>query len=60
MKDKKDKSSVVKVDSSLLEKVEKFITKEENRLKFINKKHFVDLAVKNYLDELNNKEDKRK
>lgn len=49
------KSSVVKVDSSLLEKVEKIIKKEENRLKFINKKHFVDLAIKNYLDELNKK-----
>lgn len=58
MKDKPG-SSVVKVDSSLIEKVEKFIKKEENRLKFINKKHFVDLAIKNYLDELNQKEKDR-
>lgn len=38
-------NSVVKIDSTLLEKINKFIEKEENRLKFVNKKQFVDIAV---------------
>lgn len=40
-----DKNSVVKIDSSLLGKINNFIEKEENRLKFVNKKQFVDIAV---------------
>ena len=43
------KDSAVKIDSVLLSKVEKFISKEENRLKFVNKKQLIDLAVSEYL-----------
>jgi hypothetical protein len=46
-----DKSSVVKIDASLLEKIEEFIRKDENKLKFVNKKQFVDLAIFNFLKE---------
>ena len=45
----KEKGSVVKIDSKLLENVEEFIKKDENRLKFVNKKQFIDLAVNEYL-----------
>ncbi|VVB80524.1 Uncharacterised protein [uncultured archaeon] len=41
----KSSDSVVKIDSELLKKVEGFISEEENRLKFVNKKQFIDLAV---------------
>ena len=41
--------SVVKIDSVLLKKIEDFILKEENRLKFVNKKQFVDIAVNDFL-----------
>lgn len=52
---KKDNGSVVKIDSALLEKVENFISKEANRLKFVNKKQFIDLAVNEYLEKLNSR-----
>jgi hypothetical protein len=39
------KDAVVKVDAELLKKVEDFIGKKENRLKYTNKKHFVDIAI---------------
>jgi len=45
----RDRGSVVKIDSSLLEKVDEFIQKEENRLKFVNKKQLIDIAVYEYL-----------
>lgn len=45
----KEGVSVVKIDASLLEKVEKVISKEENKFKFVNKKQFVDLAVDEFL-----------
>lgn len=47
----KDKpiSSVVKIDPSLLRKVEEFVRKDENKLRFANKKQFIDLAVYEYL-----------
>ena len=48
----KSKDSVVKIDSSLLSKVEDFIKKEENRLKFVNKKQLIDLAVHEYLKKM--------
>jgi hypothetical protein len=48
-RDLRSKDSVVKIDSLLLNKVEKFIKKEKNRLKFVNKKQLVDLAVYDYL-----------
>lgn len=48
----KEAGAVVKIDSSLLSKIEDFIGKEENRLKFVNKKQFIDLAVYEYLEKL--------
>ncbi len=39
------KDAVVKVDSELLEDVEEFINKKENKLRYSNKKQFVDIAV---------------
>tara|TARA_Y100000310_G_scaffold331889_1_gene406352 strand:+ start:1521 stop:1682 length:162 start_codon:yes stop_codon:yes gene_type:complete len=39
------KDKVVKIEGELLDAVEKFISKKENKLKYINKKQFVDLAV---------------
>jgi metal-responsive CopG/Arc/MetJ family transcriptional regulator len=56
----KNNSSVVKVDSELLEKVDKFIQKKENKLKFVNKKQFIDLAVESYLEELKKEEKNEK
>lgn len=55
----KDKGSVVKIDSILLKNVEDFISQEDNRLKFVNKKQFVDLAVENYLKKLVMEENKK-
>ena len=52
MGNKSKKVSVVKIDSSLLDKVEEFIKKEENRLRFTNKKQFIDLAVYEFLKKL--------
>ena len=49
----KKKDSVVKIDSLLLNKVEEFIKKEENRLKFVNKKQLIDIAVHEFLKKLN-------
>lgn len=45
----KEDSSVVKIDSVLLKKIEDFIDREENRYKFVNKKQFIDLAVHDFL-----------
>jgi len=55
MKERVREVSVVKVDPSLLKKVEEFIKKEENRLKFVNKKQFIDLAVFSYLEKMGGK-----
>lgn len=44
-----ENGSVVKIDSHLLEKVEEFIKKDENRLKYTNKKQFINLAVNEFL-----------
>ena len=52
----RDNSTVVKIDGSLLASVEEVIKKEENRLKFVNKKQFIDLAVYEFLKK--KKEDK--
>lgn len=49
----KKKDSVVKIDLHLSTKIEEFIKKEENRLKFVNKKQFIDLAVHEFLKKLN-------
>lgn len=56
----KNNSGVVKVDSSLLTEVEKFISQKPNRLKFVNKKQFIDLAVQNYLEKLKKQKENEK
>jgi hypothetical protein len=50
----KEGGAVVKIDSSLLSKIDKFIRQEENRLKFVNKKQFIDIAVYEFLERLAN------
>ena len=42
---KKSIERVVKIDSELLNKVEEFINKKENKLLYVNKKQFIDIAV---------------
>jgi capsule polysaccharide modification protein KpsS len=54
----KDTSSVVKIDSALLSKVEEFIKKGENKLRFVNKKHFIDNAVNDFLKKMNENDKK--
>jgi hypothetical protein len=54
----KDNNTVVKIDSTLLYKIEEVINKEENRFRFANKKQFIDLAVFEYLKKF--EEDKKK
>jgi len=56
----KSKGSVVKIDSLLLSKVENFIKKEENRLKFVNKKQLINLAVYEYLEKMREKNGEKK
>ena len=51
-KNVKAKDSVVKIDSVLFDNVNEFIQKEENRLKFVNKKQLIDIAVYEYLKKL--------
>ncbi len=51
---KSDKANVVKIDSSLLEEVEEIINKEENRLRFANKKQFINIAVYELLNKIKN------
>ena len=48
----KEAGAAVKIDSSLLSKIDEVIKKEENRLKFVNKKHFIDLAVNEFLEKI--------
>lgn len=50
VKKKRESNSVVKIDSDLLKRVEDFISREENKFKFVNKKQLVDLAVMNFLN----------
>ena len=45
-------STVVKIDSELLKKVEELIQKEEHRFHFTNKKQFIDRAVYEFLKNL--------
>lgn len=47
-----EESSVVKIDFSLLKKIDSFIKKEENKFRFVNKKQFVDIAVYEFLEKL--------
>lgn len=51
-----ENGSVVKIDSSLLEKVEYFILKDENKFKFVNKKQLIDLAVSDFLRKMEKEE----
>jgi K+-sensing histidine kinase KdpD len=51
---KTEKASVVKIDSSLLEEVEELINKQENRLRFANKKQFINIAVYELLNKIKN------
>lgn len=44
------KDSVVRIDSKLLLEVEEFIKKDVNKFRYLNKKHFIDLAVSEYLN----------
>lgn len=39
------KDAVVKVDLELINEVEEFINKKENKLRYSNKKQFVDIAL---------------
>lgn len=48
--------SVVKIDSRILKRVDNFISKDKNRLKFVNKKQFIDLAVNDYLNKMEEEE----
>jgi hypothetical protein len=41
----KEKDTVVRISAELLSEVEDFIGSEENKLKYVNKKQFIDLAV---------------
>jgi hypothetical protein len=50
MAGKSKESSVVKIDPYLLDKIEEFINKDENRFKFVNKKQFIDIAVFEFLN----------
>ena len=38
-------TSVVKIDSELLKKVDELIQEEKHRFRFTNKKQFIDMAV---------------
>jgi len=49
VKKNKESGAVVKIDSSLLKEVEKFVQKDENKFRFVNKKQFIDLAVHEFL-----------
>jgi hypothetical protein len=60
MIEKKKDNSVVKIDSFLLNRIQEFIDKEENRFKFVNKKQFIDLAVFEFLNKLNKETTKNK
>ncbi len=41
----KNSDSVVKIDNDLLVEVGNFIARKENRLKYANKKQFINIAV---------------
>lgn len=35
----------VKIDSELLKEISQFLEQKENKIKYVSKKHFVDVAV---------------
>jgi len=41
---------VVKIDSGLLKEIENFLEKRENKIKYQSKKHFIDMAVFEFLN----------
>ncbi len=45
----KVRDKVVRIDSKLLRDLEEFIKLEENKYKYVNRKHFIDLAVSEHL-----------
>jgi len=51
------KDFVVKIDGELLKEVEEYISQKENRLKYANKKQFINMAV---LDKLNSEKKNKK
>jgi len=51
--------SVVKINPKLLEEVRKFIEKDQNQIRFANKKQFIDLAVYEFLNKLQEEEGKK-
>lgn len=57
---KSRETSVVKIDSDLLKRVDNFILLEENKFKFVNKKQFIDLAVSEYLKKEGEQIEKKK
>ncbi len=57
VKKERVKDSVVKIDFDLLNRVEEFVSKEENRLKFTNKKQLVNLAVFEFLNKFDGGKD---
>ena len=46
---RKNKDSVAKIDSKLLVEVERFISLDENKFKYVNRKQFIDVAVAEFL-----------
>ena len=42
---KRKEDKAVKIDSELAEKIDEFISKKENKLKFSSLKQFIDIAV---------------
>jgi hypothetical protein len=57
---KKEKVSVVKIDSQLLKSIEELIAKDSYRFKFANKKQFIDIAVSEYLKNIIEEDDDSK
>ncbi|MEM0465407.1 MAG: hypothetical protein QXW97_01750 [Candidatus Pacearchaeota archaeon] len=56
----KDNGVAVKIDFSLFSKIEEIMSKEENKYKFVNKKQFIDLAVNEFIKNLEKEELKKK
>ena len=55
---KQEKASAVKIDTTLLEEVEQIINQQENRLKFANKKQFINIAVYELINKIKNENKK--
>jgi len=53
-------AAVVKIDSELLKEIKGFISKKDNKLKYVNKKQFVDIAVYELLKKSKRGKDKEK